>query len=207
MYIVPSSHSCAERTRGLKSLAAYHSVNSCELSTNGWLAVIGCGGLGQLAIRYAKAMGFRVVGLDVNDSTLAQASLAGADWTFNTLANANYVHELQTLTKGGVDAAAVYTGSNAAYASAPKILRVNGVVMLVGIPSSPLQVSVIELCNGRFRIKAESTSVPSRMVDAINFSLANNIIPDVEIYALEDINAMIERMRSGQSSKRMVVVF
>lgn len=37
-------------------LTAFHSVDSCELKAGDWLAVIGCGGLGQYAIQYAKAV-------------------------------------------------------------------------------------------------------------------------------------------------------
>ena len=51
-------------------ITAFHSVDSCELKEGQWLAVIGCGGLGQLACQYGKAMGYKVLGVDINDKTL-----------------------------------------------------------------------------------------------------------------------------------------
>lgn len=42
-------------------ITAFHSVDSCELKAGDWLAIIGCGGLGQYAIQYAKAVGARLI--------------------------------------------------------------------------------------------------------------------------------------------------
>jgi propanol-preferring alcohol dehydrogenase len=152
-------------------------------------------------------MGYRVIGLDVNDSCLEQVTAAGADLVYNTKDDPSYLQALKSATCGGADAVAVYTGSSRAYSEAHKVLRVNGLLMLIGIPAEPLQVSVIDLCNGKYRIKAESASVPRRMKEAIAFSIAHNILPDTELYALDHINVMIDKMKAGQSTKRMAVVF
>jgi D-arabinose 1-dehydrogenase-like Zn-dependent alcohol dehydrogenase len=42
-------------------MTAYHSVDSCELKPDDWIAIIGCGGLGQYAIQYAKAVSIRIL--------------------------------------------------------------------------------------------------------------------------------------------------
>jgi propanol-preferring alcohol dehydrogenase len=152
-------------------------------------------------------MDYRVIGLDVNDDCLKQVTAAGADLVYNTKDDPSYLQALKRATGGGVDAVAVYTGSSRAYSDAHKVLRVNGLLMLVGIPAEPLQVSVIDMCNGKYRIKAESTSIPQRMKEAIDFTIAHNILPDVELYALDDINVTIDKMKAGQSTKRMAVVF
>lgn len=56
--------------------AAFNGVNSCDLKPSEWIAIIGCGGLGQFGIQYAKAMGLKVVGLDINDNVLAAAKVS-----------------------------------------------------------------------------------------------------------------------------------
>jgi D-arabinose 1-dehydrogenase-like Zn-dependent alcohol dehydrogenase len=104
-------------------------VDSCELKPGQWLAIIGCGGLGQLACQYSKAMGFKVLGIDVNDATLDVFKKQGGDAIFNSRSNKNYVEELKQLTNGGVHAAAVFSDADAAYASAPSIVRLNGLIM------------------------------------------------------------------------------
>jgi NADPH:quinone reductase-like Zn-dependent oxidoreductase len=116
---------------------AFHSVDSCDLKPGQWLAVIGCGGLGQLATQYAKAFGFQVIGLDISDPNLAVTKEQGADHVFNTLSDKDYVQKIKDLTSGGVHAAAIFSNADAAYASAPSIIRLGGTLMVVGSSANP----------------------------------------------------------------------
>lgn len=191
----------------LMRLAAFHAVNSCNLSPGQWFGVIGAGGLGQLATQYAKAMQLNVIAIDINDETLAICKSQGADHVFNSKTNPNYVDDIKKLTSGGCHATAVFSASNAAYASAPKLLRVNGLLMVVGIAKEPLQVSTYDLAVANYRIMAESTSTPQRMGKAIEFTAKHNILPEVEFRKLEELDDMVKEMTAGQSQRRKVVVF
>jgi len=169
--------------------------------------VIGAGGLGQLATQYAKAMELNVIAIDINDTTLEICKSQGADYIFNSRTNPNYVEEVNELTNGGCHATAVFSASNAAYASAPSILRVNGILMVIGITKEPLQVSTYDLAVASYRIMAESTSTPQRMGKAVEFSARHNIVPEVEFRKLEELDEMVNEMKAGQSQRRKVVVF
>ncbi|KAF2638755.1 alcohol dehydrogenase [Massarina eburnea CBS 473.64] len=199
-------------------ITSFHSVESCELKEGQWLAVIGCGGLGQYAIQYAKAasgyfplhiMGYKTIGLDINDSQLEQAKKVGADAVFNSLTNKNYIEEVKKLTDGkGCHAAAVYSASNAAYAGAPDVLRTGGLLMVIGIAPKGLDfINTFDLTTGRYRIKAESTSIPQRMKKAVEFTAKHNIQPDVDFNKIEDLPRMLEDMENGKAEKRQVVIF
>jgi D-arabinose 1-dehydrogenase-like Zn-dependent alcohol dehydrogenase len=74
-------------------------------------------------------MGFKVLGIDINDETLKVFKGQGGDATFNSRTNKNYVEELKKLTSGGVHAAAVFSDADAAYAGAPAVVRLNGLIM------------------------------------------------------------------------------
>lgn len=192
----------------LLSSAAFHSVDSSELKPGDWLGVIGCGGLGQLATQYAKAMGCHVVGIDINDDILAQCKAQGADAVFNSMTNKGYVEELLKLTGGGVKAAAVFSNADAAYAGAPQIIKLGGVLMVVGLPHNPLKISSMDLALGKYQIKAESTSIPQRMGKAMEFTAKHNIHPEVDLRnSLDEVQNMVTAMKSGQNIKRMAVVF
>lgn len=186
---------------------AFNAVDSCDLKPDQWLAVIGCGGLGQLATQYAKAMGVKVVGLDINDDTLEMAKKLGADAVFNSRSNKNYVEELKELTGGGVHAAAVFSNANAAYAGAPSILRLNGLLMVIGISPKPIELSTLDLTLGKYRMKADSTGIPQRMPKAIEFTGKHNVLPEIEYRKLEDLQSMIDDMEEGRAKTRMAVVF
>jgi len=51
-------------------VTAFHCVESCELKPGQWLVIVGRGGLGQMATQYAKAMGYKVIGVDISDEVL-----------------------------------------------------------------------------------------------------------------------------------------
>ena len=152
-------------------------------------------------------MGFKVVGLDINDGMLEVAKKAGADVVLNSMTNKDYVEELKKVTGGGVHAAAVFSNAQAAYAGAPAILRLGGLMMIVGITGKPISVSTMDMALGKYRVKAESTSIPQRMPKAIEFSGKHNILPEVEHRKLEDVQAMIDDMEQGRAKTRMAVVF
>lgn len=104
-------------------------MDQCDLKPGDWFAVVGCGGLGQLAAQYAKAMGAKVIGVDINDATLEVFKKQGGDLIFNSRSNPDYAAELKKATGGGAHAVAVFSDANAAYAGAPSVLRIGGLLM------------------------------------------------------------------------------
>ncbi|KAI1615937.1 alcohol dehydrogenase [Exophiala viscosa] len=188
-------------------ITAFHSVDSCNLEPGQWLGVIGAGGLGQLATQYAKAMGLKVVAIDINDATLGVCKAQGADAIFNSKTEPEYVHKIKALTNGGAHAVAVFSNASGAYSSAPSIIRVGGLLMVVGIPYKPIEVSAIDMVLGMYRIKSESTGIPQRMGKALEFSVRHGIQPEVDLKRLEDLNDMVNQMRAHQATKRMAVIF
>jgi propanol-preferring alcohol dehydrogenase len=119
-----------------------------------------------------------------------------------------YVEELLKLTGGGVKAVAVFSNADAAYAGAPQIIKLGGVLMVVGLPHNPLKISSMDLVLGKYKIKSESTSIPQRMGKAIEFTAKHNIQPEVELrIGLDSLQGMIDDMKAGKSTKRVAIVF
>lgn len=75
------------------------------------------------AVQYAKAMGLKVVGLDISKSQLDAVMALGADHVVNTMDDPEYETTIKALTDGGCHAAAVFSSSNAAYDSSINTLR------------------------------------------------------------------------------------
>ncbi|MCJ1298337.1 hypothetical protein MMC08_001126 [Hypocenomyce scalaris] len=189
-------------------LTAYNSVSNCDLQPGQWLGVLGCGGLGQMATQYAKAMGLKVVGLDINDSGLAAVRELGADATFNTKSDAKYLEKLKQLTAGGLHGLVFVTNAHAAFAPALQTLRINGIMMVTGIPAQDLPINAMDLVTGRYRIKGGTTGVPHQMAEAVEFTAKHGIVPKVVFYRLDEINTMVERMKRGEVGEgRMGVDF
>lgn len=150
-------------------VTAFNAVASCDLKKEDWIAVIGCDGLGQMGIQYAKTMGFNVIGVDINDDVLAAARTAGADLTLNSRSDATYLSTLKDITPDNLvaSAAIVFAASNAAYASAPKTLRPGGALMIIGLPPKPIEVNAVDMMLGLYRIRSETTGPPWKLPRAI----------------------------------------
>ncbi|KAJ9630186.1 hypothetical protein H2204_008691 [Knufia peltigerae] len=188
-------------------ITAFHGVDSCHLKPGQWIAIVGCGGLGQMGIRFAKAMGLKVIGIDINDEVLKAAKEeSGVDVAVNSK-GPDFEKQVRDVTGGGVDAAVVFSAAQAAYDSATKILRIGGILMVIGLPSKPLQFSALDLMKKLYQIRSESTGPPQQMPRALEFISKHDIKPRVDIYKLDQIHEMIDMMQSGKSKSRMAVVF
>ncbi|KIH90933.1 alcohol dehydrogenase [Sporothrix brasiliensis 5110] len=198
---------CEQGTTKLQG--TFHAVTGCELVPGAWLAVVGCGGLGQYATQFAKAMSYKVVGVDIQDDVLAAVTALGADAVINTRTTtaANVDEAIHTLTAKGVHATAVFSAATAAYETAITLLRPGGLLMVVGITDTPLPVTAMDLCTGRYRLKAENTGTARRLPPVLAFAAQHRIQPAVDVRTLEDLPSMVEAMRQGQATRRQVVLF
>jgi D-arabinose 1-dehydrogenase-like Zn-dependent alcohol dehydrogenase len=173
-----------------------------------WLAIVGYGGLGQLATRYAKALGLRVICLDIDDRKLEMAKRDGADTTINPKTNPKFNKEVRKLTgRRGCDAAAVFSDSQAAYATAQRVLDFNAALIVVGLPSTPLQFHPFNVSLSLFRIKGAGAGTAAQMKKAVDFTAKHHIIPEVEFRKLDEMPQMWEELSLGKAERRMVVLF
>jgi alcohol dehydrogenase, propanol-preferring len=158
-------------------------------------------------VQYAHAMGIKVIALDINDIQLEEAIECGADYAFNTRTDPDYVKKIKEITNGGCDAVVNYTNSKASYDRAPEVLRVNGILMVVGLPQEGLTFNSMFIALRKFRIMGSSNKIPRYLPDCINFSAEHGIKPKIAYYKLEQIDEMIDAMRKGTFSGRVAVRF
>lgn len=79
--------------------------------------------------------------------------------------------------------------------------------MVIGLPHDPVPFSTMDLAIGRYKIKSESTGIPQRMKKAVDFLAEHAIRPEVELRKLEDLDDMVNEMKAGTATKRMLVAF
>ena len=97
-----------------------------------WVAISGIGGLGHIAVQYARAMGLRVVAVDVDDSKLALATRLGAEVVVNARTS-DVVAEVQKAT-GGVHGVLVTAVHPQAFGQAIGLARPGGTIAFNGLP-------------------------------------------------------------------------
>lgn len=124
-----------------QGITVYSALRQSGAHIGDWVVVPGAGGgLGHLAVQYARAMGLRVLALDTGDAKKALCTSLGADaWVdFADPATPDVVAEIVRITGGGAHAAIVATGTGAAYKQAAFYLRAGGSLMVVGLPPTAL---------------------------------------------------------------------
>lgn len=115
-----------------------------------------------MGIQYAKAMGHKVIGIDITDAAIEEAKECGADHTFNSITDPDYKKKIVELTGGGVHAAVNFTSSKKSYDDCPAIVKpAEGLIMVVGIPQKPLEFKALDIALGKYRIKGASNGSKS----------------------------------------------
>jgi propanol-preferring alcohol dehydrogenase len=158
-------------------------------------------------IQYAKALGYKVIGIDVVDTQLEEAAASGADYTFNSMKDKDYVKKIKVITDGGCHAAVNYTASKPAYDATPILLRAGGIMMVVGIPQKPLELNALEVALGKYRVGGANNSIPQKMAPCIEFSAKHHIKPHVTFYKIDQIQEMVDKMHTGKARGRLAVKF
>jgi alcohol dehydrogenase len=98
-----------------------------------WVAVHGCGGVGLSAVMVARALGARVIAIDIRPEPLALAAKLGADVTLNAADTADIGSAIRDLTGGGAAVSLDALGSGATFANSILSLRKQGRHVQVGI--------------------------------------------------------------------------
>ena len=114
-------------------VTSYKGIKETEARPGEWIAISGIGGLGQLAVQYAKAMGLHVAALDVTEEKLALARASGAEVTVNARAP-DAAEQIVKHTSGGAHGVLVTAVSPGAFAQALKLVRRKGTVSLFPTP-------------------------------------------------------------------------
>jgi alcohol dehydrogenase, propanol-preferring len=187
-------------------VTTYKGIKETEAKPGEWIAISGIGGLGQMAIQYAKAMGLHVAALDVTEEKLALARASGADVTVDaTLPDA--AAQIIKQTGGGVHGALVTAVSPPAFSQAIRIVRRKGTIALVGLPPGDFKTPIFDVVLGRITIRGSIVGGRQDLVEAIAFAAEGKVRSHIHKTRLEDINTVFENMKAGKIDGRMVITF
>jgi propanol-preferring alcohol dehydrogenase len=153
-------------------------------------------------------MGYRVIGIDISADALLEAKAQGAEYVFNPIKDKDYyVETIKHLTTKGCKTVINFTNSAAAYATAPDILRTNGLLLIVGIPQQPLTFKALDLSMCKFRVKGANNGTTPTLKKCFEFSHKHGIKPHMEVYSLDRFEEMVDVMKQGGQRGRLGVVF
>lgn len=183
-------------------VTVYKGLKETDAKPGQTVAIVGVGGLGHLAVQYAKAMGFHVVAVDIADDKLALAKRLGADLTINA-AKTDPVAELQA--GGGVEGVLVTAVSNESFSQSVGMLGRGGTMSLVGLPPGGFELPIFEVVLMRKTIRGSIVGTRNDLTEALEFAAQGSVASHFDWDSLDNINDIFARMENGKIQGRVVM--
>ncbi|KKQ45894.1 MAG: Zn-dependent alcohol dehydrogenase [Candidatus Moranbacteria bacterium GW2011_GWC2_37_8] len=184
-------------------VTVYKGLKETETKPGQWVVISGVGGLGHLAVQYAKAMGLRVIAVDIADSKLKLAKKVGAELTFN----ANKVDAAVEINKviGGAHGVLVTAVSTKAFEQAVNMLRAHGTMSLVGLPPGKFPISIFDLVLGAKTVRGSIVGTRKDLEECLEIASRGLAKATIKVEKLENINSIFDRMKKGKIDGRIVM--
>lgn len=187
-------------------ITTYKGIKETEAKPGEWLAISGIGGLGHVAIQYAKAMGLHVAALDVTDDKLALARALGADLAVDAR-SPDAVARIVKETGGGAHGVLVTAVSTPAFAQALNLVRRKGTISLNGLPPGNFPTPIFDVVLKRITIRGSIVGTRKDLQEAVQFAAEGKVKAHLHKTVLENINNVFDDLGGGKVDGRMVLEF
>lgn len=185
-------------------VTTYKGLKETEARPGEWVAISGIGGLGHIAIQYARAMGLHVAAIDVAPAKLEQARALGAELVVNAR-DPDAVATVLRETGGGTHGVLVTAVSPPAFSQALSLVRRRGTVSLVGLPPGTFATPIFDVVLKRITIRGSIVGTRRDLSEAIAFAAEGKVKAEVAPVALGDINAVFTDLKEGRVEGRKVI--
>lgn len=184
-------------------VTVYKGLKMLDCKAGDWVAVSGIGGLGHMAVQYAKAMGFNVIAVDIDAAKLKLARELGADMAINA-SESDPVAEVQKELRGahGVLVTAV---SRSAFAQGVGMLHKRGTMSLVGLPPGDFGLPIFDVVLNAKTVRGSIVGTRKDLQESLDFAAAGKVKAHYSVDKLENINAIFEKMKAGTIDGRVVM--
>ena len=186
-------------------VTTYKGIKETEAKPGEWIAISGIGGLGQLAVQYAKAMGLHVAALDVTEEKLALARASGAEVMVNAKAP-DAAEQIVKQTGGGAHGVLVTAVSPTAFAQALKMVRRKGTVSLVGLPPGEFRMPIFDVVMNRITVRGSIVGGRMDLAEAIALAAHGKVRAEIHKTKLDNINEVFAALKAGMINGRAVVM-
>ena len=187
-------------------VTTYKGIKECNTKPGDWMVVSGAGGLGHLAIQYAKAMGLHVCAVDIDDGKLKHAKLVGADAVVNAKSD-DPVDAVKKATGGGAHGVLITAPSLAAFKQGVAMTRKRGTCVLTGLPPGEFPFPLFDVVLNCITVRGSLVGTRQDMAEALAFAAEGKVKADIELQPLSAINDVLVRLERGDVAARVVLEF
>ncbi|AMM22689.1 alcohol dehydrogenase (plasmid) [Frondihabitans sp. PAMC 28766] len=183
-------------------LTTYKALKVAQVQPTEHVGIFGIGGLGHLAVQYARIMGGTVVAIDIEQPKLDLAAELGAEHLVNA-ATSDPVEAIQAL--GGLDVAVVLAASPKVFEQAFASLRRGGRLVCVALPADgTMSIPIFDTVIKGISIIGSIVGTRQDLAEVFALHAAGKTRVIAETRALDDINEAIAEVLSGSIPARLV---
>jgi propanol-preferring alcohol dehydrogenase len=186
-------------------VTVYKGLKMTEAKPGQWVVISGIGGLGHIAVQYAKAMGLRVAAVDIADDKLTLAKKHGAELVVNAL-HEDPIEVVQRVT-GGAHGVLVTAVHPSAFGQAIHMSRRGGTIVFNGLPAGDFPASIFEIVLKGLTVRGSIVGTRQDLAEALEFYARGQIHPTVATRDLTEINAVFDEMKHGKIDGRVVIKY
>ena len=186
-------------------VTVYKGLKVTDTKPGDWVVISGIGGLGHLAVQYARAMGLNVLAVDVDDAKLDLAKRLGASLAVNARSEDAVAFVRKEI--GGAQGVLVTAVSPKAFEQALGMVGRGGTLSLNGLPPGEFPLSIFETVLNGVTIRGSIVGTRLDLQEALDFAGQGKVKATVETETLDNINDVFARMHKGDIQGRVVLDF
>ena len=186
-------------------VTTYKAIKVGKPQPGQWIVCYGAGGLGNLAVQYAKKVfNARVIAVDINDDKLALAKEVGADYVINGKKE-DPVTKIKELSGTGAHMAVVTAVSKIAFNQAIDSVRAAGKVVAVGLPSETMDLPIVKTVLDGIQVIGSLVGTREDLREAFEFGARGLVVPVVQKRTIDEAHEVFKEMDDGNIHGRMVI--
>ena len=186
-------------------VTVYKGLKMTDTKPGDCVVISGIGGLGHVAVQYAKAMGLNVAAVDVDDAKLDLARRLGATVTVNAKTSNDAAADIKAQTDGGAQGVLVTAVSPKAFEQAVNMTSRGATVALNGLPPGDFPLSIFDMVLNGTTVRGSIVGTRLDLQEALQFAAEEKVKATVSVEPLENVNSIFQRMRDGQIEGRVVM--
>lgn len=183
-------------------IATFNALKKCGAEAGDLIAVFGIGGLGHLALQYARRMGFKVAAIGRGQAIREDALALGAHLYIDTN-DENASERLAGI--GGAKAIVATIGHAETVSRLTAGLAPEGRLVVLGTSKDPLTIPPGQLVAGQRSVIGSITGSPYENEKTLDFSVLTGVRPRIELYPLDQAALALRRLKSGDVTFRIVL--
>lgn len=184
-------------------VTTYKALKVSEVKPGQWMAIVGIGGLGHLAIQYAVAMGMKVIAVDTGQEKMDLAKKLGAVHCIDFMQDkpSEKIHELV----GGVHGVVCTAASKIAFEESYHAVRRGGSFVLVGLPAEDMPIPIFNTVLNGIKLIGSIVGTRQDLKECLQFAADGKVKAIIEVKSMDDINEIFHDMEQGEITGRIVM--